>query len=274
MSSADAHKSTPRPGSGPCLLCGTTVDPTLEHIIPKTLWERFGIDPNREDLARFWTTLCNRHNQATSRLHVRTEMMSLIETGEPVTRRTLEHLGDWAVWVTLLFGLERGSGVLGAGASRELLRRRFDSERGGPPKGVRVYAARVADYIEPADPPVVPHALALFGDSRVLLDDAGEPCGFSVREGPVNASESIGIGRVALLVVGRTYVSGPGHNERMDQAAAGVGLELIRPLGGAKLPTLAPTTISMKDVSNVFTVVPFGAGMSLMPDRIRALTSF
>ena len=272
MSTADARKSTPDPGSGPCLMCGTLADPTLEHIIPQTLWKRFGIDPNREDLAQFWTTLCDSHNQATSALHMRPDMMSLIETGEPVTRKTLEHLGDWAVWVTLLFGLERGSGVLGAEASRELLLRRFDTDRAGTPKGVRVYAARVADYVEPADPPIVPYVLALYGDSRVFLDAAGEPCGFSIQYGPVNASESIGVGKLALLVVGRTYSSGPDHNERLDTAAAHVGLERIHPLG-ATLPTLNPTSISMNDVSKIFTVVPLGADMSLMPENIRALTS-
>lgn len=71
MSTTTAHKATPDPGSGPCLLCGALADPTLEHIIPQTLWKRFGIDPNREDLAQFWTTLCDAHNQATSALHMR-----------------------------------------------------------------------------------------------------------------------------------------------------------------------------------------------------------
>jgi hypothetical protein len=272
VSTTTAHKATPEPGSGPCLLCGALADPTLEHIIPQTLWKRFGIDPNREDLAQFWTTLCDAHNQATSALHMRPEMMSLIETGEPVTRKTLDHLGDWAVWVTLLFALERGSGVLGAEASRELLLRRFSTGHGGTPKGVRVYAARVADYVEPADPPRVPYALALHGDSRVYLDALRRPSGFSIQTGPINASESIGIGKVVLLVVGRTYPSGPDHDNRLDQAAAQVGLERIRPLDAA-LPALNPAQISMTDVSKVFTVIPFGADMSLMPERIRALPS-
>ena len=186
-------------------MCGALADPTLEHIVPQTLWKRFGIDPDREDLAQFWTTLCDAHNQATSALHMRPDMMSLIETGEPVTRKTLDHLGDWAVWVTLLFGLERGSGVLGAEASRELLLRRFDTDRGGTPKGVRVYAARVAGYVEPADPPMAPLRPRAARGLRVFLDAVGRPSGFSIQTGPINASESIGIGKVALLVVGRTY---------------------------------------------------------------------
>lgn len=79
------------------------------------------MDLNREDLAVYRTDLCVPHNKATSALRQRTQMMDLIETGEPVTRTTLRHLGDWAVWVTLLLGLARGSGVLGAEASREFL---------------------------------------------------------------------------------------------------------------------------------------------------------
>ena len=62
------------------------------------------------------------------------------------------------------------------------------------------------------------------------------------------------------------------HDDRLDRAAAQVGLERIRPLGAA-LPALNPARISMADVSKVFTVIPFGADMSLMPERIRALPS-
>jgi hypothetical protein len=75
-----------------------------------------------------------------------------------------------------------------------------------------------------------------------------------------------------LLVVGRSYSSGPDHHERLDLAAARVGLERILPLGDA-LPALEPTSISMSDVSKLFTVIPFGADLSLMPRAIQALTS-
>jgi hypothetical protein len=85
--------STRTAGSGPCLLCGVLDDPTVEHIIPQTLWNRFGIDPDCENLAQFRTTLCEPHNQATSALHRRIEMMELIETGEHVTRKTLQQPG-------------------------------------------------------------------------------------------------------------------------------------------------------------------------------------
>lgn len=258
--------------TAPCLMCGVLDDPTVEHIIPQTLWNRFGIDPNREDLAHFRTTLCDPHNQATSGLHRRVEMIELLETGKPVTRKTLQHLGDWAVWVTLLLGLARGSGVLGAQASRDLLLRRFDTDWAGTPRGVRVYAARVSEYVEPTTPPISPYVLALHGDLRVLLDADDRPCGFSIQYGPVNASESIGVGKLVLLVVGRSYSSGPDHHERLDLAAARVGLERILPLGDA-LPALEPTSISMSDVSKLFTVIPFGADLSLMPRAIQALTS-
>ena len=84
----------------------------------------------------------------------------------------------------------------------------------------------------------------------------------------MNASESMGLGKLVVLVVGRTYPSGPDHDERLDQAAARVGLERIRPLPDA-LPSLGPTSISMADVSRLFTVVPIGADASLLPEVLR-----
>jgi hypothetical protein len=249
-----------------CLLCGRSDEPTSEHIIPQALWRRFGIDPDRDDLARYRTTLCHSHNQATSALHRRPEMLDLIETGEPVTPKTLRHLADWAVWITLLLALARGSGVLGVDESRNLLLRRFDSDKAGTPKGMRVYAARVSEYIARDNGPS--HALALYGDSRVLVDQEGSPIGFSVRTGPVNASESIGLGRVALLVVGRTHPSGPGHTDRLDSAAASLGLQRILPLS-TDMPDLPPTGISMSEVGKLFTVIPGGADVSLFPASLR-----
>jgi hypothetical protein len=259
-------------GARPCLLCGDTNDPTVEHIIPQTLWKRFGIDPNRDELAVYRTTLCGRHQRATSVLHNDPEMMDLIESGEPVTRRTLQQLARWTTWVTLLLGLARGSAVLGGDLSRELLLRRFDGGGGGPPGGMRVYAARVSRFVQPAEPAIVPYLLALHGDDSVLLDSRRRPSGFSFAAGPMNASESIGIGSVALLAMGKSYVSGPDHESRLDQAVAQVGLERIHPLS-ASVPTLSPRPVSMTDVSRLFTVFPIRADLdlSLMPARLKAL---
>lgn len=249
-----------------CLLCDSSDDPTTEHIIPQALWKRFDIDPDRDDLASYRTTLCHRHNQATSALHQRAEMLDLIETGEPLTRRTLLHLGDWAVWVTLLLALARGQGVLGPDESRQQLLRRFDTDRAGTPQGMRVYAARVSGYVEGGN--ITPHVLALVGDSRVLLDRAASPIGFSVRTGPINAAESIGLGKMALLVVGRTHSSGPGHTDRLDLAAASLGLTRVLPLGNP-LPAMVPAPVSMTNVSRLFTVVPGDANPSLFPAALR-----
>lgn len=174
------------------------------------------------------------------------------------------------MWVTLLLGLARGSGVLDADTSRALLLERFDSQRGGLPKGMRVYGARVSDYVEASEPRGAQYALALVGDSRVVLNAEGRPQGVSVRTGPMNASESIGVGKIALLVVGRTHSSGPDHLERLDAAAGGVGLERIWPPSDS-LPTLDPKPVSIADVSRLFTAVPLGADMSLMPVDIRAI---
>lgn len=85
----------------------------------------------------------------------------------------------------------------------------------------------------------------------------------------MNASESVGLGQLALLVVGRTYSSGPGHRDRLDQAAARVGLERILPLGD--LCNQPP--ISMADVSELFTANPLGADLSPMPWHLQVLTS-
>ena len=260
-------------GDRPCLLCGTLENPTVEHIVPQALWRRFEIDPDRDDLAVYTTTLCLRHQRATSALHDRPEMMDLIELGEPVSRRTLRQLGDWALWVTLLLSLARGSGVLGPDVSRELLMRRFDANDGSGAGGVRVYAARVTEYVEPADPPAPSYSLALVRDSSVVLDHRRRPSGFDVGVGPINASEAIGLGRLALLVVTRSHESGPGHNDRLDQAAASVGLELIYPLRDRPhpLPTLEPRPVSMHDVSRLFAAMPFGEDLSLMPPAIAEL---
>lgn len=253
-----------------CLLCGSTQDPTDEHIIPQTLWNRFGIDPDLPHLAQYRTTLCFRHNQATSALHQRTAVMDLIEHGGDFSAKTLLHLADWAIWVTLLLSLARGSGILGEDASRAILRERFDSKQGGTPAGVRVYAARVAEHVAASDPPSPRYTLALVGDPRVALDDSGRAVGMSARTGPINASESIGLGKVALLVVGKTYSSGPQHEQRLDAAATEVGLERIWP-PAKPLPALAPVPVSIADVSRLFTVMPLGPDMSLTPPAIQNL---
>lgn len=263
-----------KPSAGDrCLICGSDARLTLEHIIPQTLWERWGVDPNRDDLAVFRTGLCESHNQATGTLHRREDMMHLVDTGGPITKRTLNQLADWAVWVTLLLGLARGSGVLDAETSRAHLRDRFTiksgSARGGPPRGTLVYAARITDLIEAADSRQPSYFLALQGDPRVHLDAQGKPLGVSVQSGPVNASESIRVGSLVLLVVGPTHSSGPGHRERLDAVAAQVGLERIFPLLDP-LPALSPTSINMSRVSRLFTVVPFGAEPSLAPVALQA----
>lgn len=197
--------------------------------------------------------------------------MDLIETGSPVTKKTLQHLGDWIVWITLLLSLARGRGVLGVEASRRLLLRRFDTHHAGTPKGVRVYAALVDDSVEPMDSEGTPYVLALKGDSRVLLNENGVPIGFSLREGPINASESIRLGRVVMLV-GSSYSSGDDHDRRLDQAVARVGLKRIFP-PEKTLPKMEPTPIRMAAISELFTVILHGADDSLMPEALRAFAS-
>lgn len=234
--------------------------------MPQTLWARFGLDPNHEQLARYRTTLCSIHNSATSSLHQRTEVIDLIEKGEPVTKKSLGLLADWAVWVTVLLGLATGEGVLPEDEARRLLCDRFDGRDGGLPRGIRVYIARVDDYV--GDTSFTSHMVGVVRDRRIILDDGGTPVGFSDRTGPITASEAIGLGRIAILVLSRTYSSGTEHNARLDAAAATVGLDRIHPPADA-VPALAPRAIDMTAVSQVFMPVPHGSDSSLLPDAVK-----
>ena len=49
-----------------------------------------------------------------------------------------------------------------------------------------------------------------------------------------------------------------------------MGLELVWPLGNT-LPTLEPTSISVTDLSRLFTVSPLGTDLSLMPAALQGL---
>lgn len=252
-----------------CTICRATDNPTIEHIVPQTLLRsRFGLDPHHEDLARFRTVLCDAHNQATSALHGRTEMMELIDAGAPITTKALTDLADWAVWVTLLLGLSRGDGVLRSEEARRLLAERFGGNAGGLPKGIRVYATLVDEYI--TDTEFVSHMVGVEHDSRIVRDHAGAAVGFNVIEGPITVSESIGLGKVAILVLPRSFSSGRDHNARLDEAARSVGLERIHPLG-PDLPDLVPRSVDMKAVSELFMPPPFGRDTSLLPGPLRAV---
>ncbi|MDX1883879.1 hypothetical protein [Mycolicibacterium sp. 120270] len=249
-----------------CLICGSDEEATSEHIVPQTLWLRFGLDPNHKDLERYRTTLCRRHNEATGKLHRRTEVIELIENGGPFTKKSLGLLADWAVWVTVLLGLSTGEGVLPGDEARSLLRARFDEHGGGLPRGIRVYAARVSEYVR--DTTFTSYMVAVEKDRRTVLDYRGTPIGFLGIAGPVTVTESIGLGKIALLVLSRTYPSGVGHNDRLDAAATTVGMERIHP-PAATLPILAPRAIDMTALSEVFMPVPDGQDWSLLPDGVK-----
>lgn len=160
-----------------CLICGATTDLTVEHIIPQTLWNRFGIDPNGAgDVAKTRTILCSTCNSATGQLHERGAMLDLIAEGVPVTKQTLRQLADWTFWVTILLGLARGVGVLPLSEARSWLRDRFfSSNRAGVPRGLRVYAGRSADPLPTTIPAFatskasVPAAHELFVREPLLL---------------------------------------------------------------------------------------------------------
>lgn len=257
-----------------CIICGSTTNLTVEHIIPQALWKRFGVDPNATsgDVPKTRTTLCSPCNSATAALHNRTDMMALIETGSPTNKKTLQHLADWAFWVLLLLGLARGNGVVPADDARALLRARFvDRTAPSVPRGVRVYAG-VATTLEPSSPTATTSfSVARIDDPSVLRDHAGEAMGMSARFGqPLQATQSIGIGKVVLLVLGPTQFSGAGHEARLDLAAATVGLTPIHPLQDP-IPELVPSEYDLEAIRDLFVSVPFGTDDSLLPMRLQGL---
>lgn len=258
-----------------CLICGSTEDLTREHIIPQTLWKRFSVDPNSDngDVSKTWTTLCQSCNAATAALHGRTEMMSLIETGSPAAKQTLQHLADWAFWVLLLLGLAQGASVIPEDEARALLLGRFsDRTRASVPRGVRVYAGIATTLDSRGGPDTTSFVVARVDDPSIYNDDAaGAPIGMSARTGQaLQAAQSIGIGKVVLLVLAPTRSSGKDHEVRLDAAAATVGLDRIHPLP-TPIPTLAPRAFDLDGVNDLFISVPFAGDLTLLPAPLRQL---
>ena len=254
---------------GDCLICGSSADPSIEHIIPQALWLRFGLHPDSPDLERFRTRLCMPCNNATSRLHNSQGLLDLIEDGGPATQKSLRQLTEWAVWVTLLLGLRTGDGVVPNDQARKMLNDRFgrDKKTSGLPPGIRVYAAQVGNYVDGATD-YISHQVGVECDGRIMLDHSGKPAGFTIGEQPITVSESLGIGKLALLVLPRTYTSGGGHKERLDAAASTVGLTRIHPFPDS-IPNLSPTNIDMRAVSQVFMPLGHGSDASLAPTALR-----
>jgi hypothetical protein len=133
-----------------------------------------------------------------------------------------------------------------------------------------VYVARIRDHVN--DTNFTSHQVGVEQDDRIVLDYAGVPSGFGVKSGPIKASESIGIGKIALLVLSRTYTSGPNHNERLDAAAASVGLDRIHPLPNP-VPDLTPKAMDMGAVSRVFAPPGHGGDVSLLPPAVRTMAT-
>lgn len=258
-----------------CLICAATTDLTVEHIVPQTLWKRWGVNPNTAmgDVPKTRTTLCKRCNGATAALHGRSDMMSFIDTGEPITKKTLQHFADWAFWVLLLLGLARGSGVVPVDEARAILRARFADGPGSKaiPRGVRVYAG-LATSLEPSPTPSVATSYSIAPvDAANVLRQNGAPIGLTVRQAQsVQAAQSIGIGKTTVLILGRTESSGADHNARLDAAAATVGLSRIHPLSDP-IPTLTPQHPNLRAIGDLFALLPFGDDRSLLPPSLRAL---
>jgi hypothetical protein len=108
-------------------------------------------------------------------------------------------------------------------------------------------------------------------DPSVYRNGKGEAIGMTARTGqPLQAAQSIGLGKVVLLVLGPTLPSGPDHEARLDEAAGTVGLSRIHPLPET-VPKLEPREYDMEAVGDVFASVPFGDDFSLLPAALRGL---
>jgi hypothetical protein len=160
-----------------------------------------------------------------------------------------------------------------AAARKHLLKRFYDKECGGPPKGARVYAARLHQKHSEQHAALHSYAVALRDDNRTVRDAQGNPSGFRMKAGVISAAETIGLGKLALLVLGRTWRSGPGHEERVDAVARSAGLTRIHPYPEA-LPTLGQLTTDWPSVKMLFTAeTSMATDFSLLPVAARQLIS-
>jgi len=258
-----------------CLICGETDTRTLtlEHIIPQALWRRFGVDPNQTgDVRKTHTTLCERCNGATSRIHSRPEMLDLIEAGKPVTPAASEQMADWVFWVLLLLGLEQGDNIVPDHEARAILRGRFvDHTIPGIPSGWRVYAAHVSTLDNQGTTVSSKHEVVTKVSQGTVTDAAGSRIGMT--QGPgvaVQAALAIGIGSMGFLVLPPTESSGPGHQDRVDAAAAANGLERLVPRRGDTI-TLTKSNADVGVFRDIFVGPWFGTNRDLLPERLRAL---
>lgn len=258
---------------GKCLICESTQELTTEHLVPGTFWREVGVDPESDDVDSWVTTLCRSCNCATGALHARRDVIDFIANGNEVTRSGLVKVADWAYWVTLLLNLHRGRGVVHKGQARSLLQERFSNAHagGGMPKGVRVFAARVSEYIDDPSRKSPSYAVARVGDPLIDLDSRGTPLGARLAIGsPVGAADVIGWRHAATMVLGRTYSSGSRHEERVDKAALSVGFERVHP-PDEKL-ALPERPIDLNRARGLFMSVPFSASdLSLLPKSLRAI---
>ena len=253
----------------PCAICESPDEPTREHILPQTLLIAWGLDPDAPNLARFRTWLCKSCNQRMGRIHDRPDMRRFIMEGHPPTKKSVRELADWIVWVTMLLGVAGDSGVWPNDSARRYLLKRFtERDSGGLPKGVRVWAALFKDDTERTIEES--HAVALREDPRVIYNFQEVPIGFSSGSN-LAAAKYLGVGKLSLLVLGPTLLSGPDHYDQLDSIVTTTGLIRIHP-PKEEMPILQPLTVDWRSIQNIFTADPiFSSNHSLLPQEIRSL---
>jgi hypothetical protein len=134
-----------------------------------------------------------------------------------------------------------------------------------------VFAAQVSDYADQSDGKPVAYAVARVDDPSIVRSPTGSPIGWRPALGnPVGAAMVIGLKRVAIMVLGRTFPSGNDHEARIDEVAASIGFDRIHPLGETR--ELPARTIDLNMARGLFVNMPFsGTVLSLLPANLRAL---
>jgi hypothetical protein len=173
----------------------------------------------------------------------------------------------------MLLGVARGEGAWPVAAARKRLLKRFSEKGDALPKDTRVYAALLHQRHSEQHAALHSYAVALRDDNRTVRDAQGIPSGFRMKAGVISAAETIGLGKLALLVLGQTWRSGPGHEERVDAVARSAGLTRIHPYPEA-LPTLGQLTADWPSVKMLFTAeTSMATDFSLLPAAARQLIS-
>jgi hypothetical protein len=95
-----------------------------------------------------------------------------------------------------------------------LLLHRFDTDWAGTPKGVRVSAARVANYVEPAEPPITPTSSRCAGTRGCSSMPTTNPAGSASSTARSTPRSRSGSSRGASFGIDHEWAEGPSRTGR------------------------------------------------------------